>query len=54
MAWAARHLMPVEELEKAFHKRLRYPGELAEHFTVDPELAELRMYSYFEREREWA
>lgn len=54
MAWAARHLISPEQIEKAFAHGLKYPWEFAEFFQVDEKLVKLRMVLYFEREKQRA
>jgi Zn-dependent peptidase ImmA (M78 family) len=52
--WAARFLMSVEDLERAFCRGLKHDWELAEYFCVDKQLINVRMMVYFDRERQGA
>ncbi len=51
MVWAARFLIPIEDLERACSKGLSHDWELAEFFCVDKQLIRVRMMIYFEREK---
>lgn len=51
MVWAARFLIPIEDLERAFSKGLRHNWELADYFCVDEQLLRLRLLLYIENEK---
>lgn len=54
MAWAARYLIPKDDLENAISDGITKTWELSERFQVDESLVKLRLILYFERERKGA